>query len=182
MLGPPVPEPPQVESFTFDFAADPRCQGTMSFNHPVRHTVFDGLGRSDSVQQNVSVRPGATSRTDEGASAVLSFRSRLVALPSDGSAGGQILVNGAPLPPSDNSSASQHEVRVAAGVVRIEATLSTPVPPGSLWELDFSSTAGLVAGSLRSEGGAVAVADDRRIVFRLGGDRGESFRLRVAIR
>jgi len=182
MLGPPVPEPPQAESFTFDFAADPRCRGTMSFNYPVRLTVFDSLGRSDSVQQNLSVRPGATLRTDDGASAVLSFHSRLVALPADGSARGQILVNGAPLAPSDNSSASRHEVRVGAGVVRIEATLSTVAAPGSLWELDFSSSEGLVAGSLRPEGGAVVSADERRIVFRLNGNRGETFRLRVAIR
>lgn len=154
----------------------------MAFEHPVRLTVIDSLGRSDSVQQNVSVRPGAALRTDEGASAVLSFRSRLVALPADGSAGGQLLVNGAPLAPSDNSSASQHEVRVGAGVVRIEARLSTAVPPGSLWELDFSSSAGLVAGSLRPEAGAVVSSEERRIVFRLNGDRGESFRLRVAIR
>jgi hypothetical protein len=182
MLGPPVPEPPQVQSFTFDFAADPRCRGTTSFNHPVRLTVFDSLGRSDAVQQNVSVRPGSTLRGDEGASAILSFQSRLVALPADGSARGQIAVNGARLAPSDNSSASLHEVRVGAGVVRIEATLSTPVSPGSLWELDFSSSASLVAGSLKAEGGAVVGADERRIVFRLRGDRGETFRLRVTIR
>jgi len=154
----------------------------MSFNHPVRLTVFDSLGRSDSVQQNVSVRPGATLRTDEGASSILSFKSRLVALPADGSVRGQIVVNGAPLAPGDNGSASRHEVRVGAGLVRIEATLSTPASPGSLWELDFSSSAGLVAGSLRPEGGAVVSADERRIVFRLNGDRGESVRLRVTIR
>jgi len=182
MLGPPVPEPPQVESFTFNFEADPRCRGSMSFNHPVRLTVFDGLGRSDSVQQNVSVRPGATYRTEDRTSAILSFKSQLAALPPDGSARGQIVVNGARLPPSDNASASRHEVRVGTGTVRIEVTLLTPVSPGSLWELDFSSSKDLVAGSVKPEGGAVVGAEERRIVFRLNGDRGETFRLRVEVR
>ncbi len=182
MLGPPVPAPPPIESFEFSFAADPRCRGTMSFNHPVRLTVFDSLGRSDSVQQNVTVQSGVTYRTDVGMSAVLSFKSQLLALPPDGSARGQIVVNGARLPPSDNASASLHEVRVGAGIVRIEATLLTRVSPGSLWELDFSSSAGLVAGSVKVEGGAVVGADERRIVFRLNGDRGETLRLRVEVR
>jgi len=182
MLGPPVPAPPQEESFTFDFEADPRCRGTMSFNHPVRLTVFDSLGRSDSVQQNVTVQPGATYRTDEGTSAILSFESQLAAVPPDGSARGQIVVNGARLAPSDNASASRHEVRVGAGIVRIEVTLLTPVSPGSLWELDFSSSASLVAGSLKPEAGATVGADERRIVFRLNGDRGETFRLRLSVR
>jgi hypothetical protein len=182
MLGPPVPEPPQVESFTFDFKADPRCLGPMSFNYPVRLTVFDSLGRSDSVQQNVTVQPGATYRTDEGTSAILSFESQLAAVPPDGSARGQIVVNGARLPPSDNASASRHEVRVGAGIVRIEVTLLTPVSPGSLWELDFSSSASLVAGSLKPEAGATVGAGGRRIVFRLNGDRGETFRLRLSVR
>jgi len=154
----------------------------MSFNHPVRLTVFDSLGRSDSVQQNVTVQSGVTYRTDDGMSAVLSFKSRLLALPPDGSARGQIVVNGARLPPSDNASASLHEVRVGAGMVRIEATLLTRVSPGSLWELDFSSSAALVAGSVKPEGGAVVGADERRIVFRLNGDRGETLRLRVEVR
>jgi hypothetical protein len=92
------------------------------------------------------------------------------------------MVNGARLPPSDNASASRHEVRVGAGNVRIEVTLLTQVPPGSFWELDFSSSEGLVAGSLKPEGGAVVGADERRIVFRLNGDRGETFRLRVEVR
>jgi len=182
MLGPPVPAPPQQESFEFDFTADPRCRGTMSFNHPVRLTVFDSLGRSDSVQQNVTVQPGATYRADEGTSAILSFESQLAALPPDGSARGQIVVNGARLAPSDNASASRHEVRVGAGIVRIEVTLLTPVSPGSLWELDFSSSASLVAGSLKPEAGATVGADERRIVFRLNGDRGETFRLRLSVR
>jgi hypothetical protein len=182
MLGPPVPEPPQAESFTFNFEADPRCRGTMSFNYPVRLTVFDSLGRSDSVQQNVTVQSGATYRTDEGTSAILSFESQLAAVPPDGRARGQIVVNGARLPPSDNASASRHEVRVGAGIVRIEVTLLTPVSPGSLWELDFSSSASLVAGSLKPEAGATVGAGERRIVFRLNGDRGETFRLRLSVR
>jgi hypothetical protein len=182
MLGPPVPAPPQQESFEFDFTADPRCRGTMSFNHPVRLTVFDGLGRSDSVQQNVTVQPGARYRADEGTSSILSFESQLAAVPPDGSARGQIVVNGARLPPSDNASPSRHEVRVGAGIVRIEVTLLTQVPPGSLWELDFSSSASLVAGSLKPEAGATVGADERRIVFRLNGDRGETFRLRLSVR
>jgi hypothetical protein len=182
MLGPPVPEPPQAESFTFNFEADPRCRGTMSFNYPVRLTVFDSLGRSDSVQQNVTVQSGATYRTDEGTSAILSFESQLAAVPPDGRARGQIVVNGARLPPSDNASASRHEVRVGAGIVRIEVTLLTPVSPGSLWELDFSSSASLVAGSLKPEAGATVGAGGRRIVFRLNGDRGETFRLRLSVR
>jgi hypothetical protein len=77
---------------------------------------------------------------------------------------------------------SLHEVRVDLGGRRIVTNLSTPVSPGSLWELDFSSSAGLVAGSLEPVGGAVVSADERRIVFRLSGDRGETFRLRVTIR
>ncbi len=182
MLGPPVPEPPQVESFTFNFEADPRCRDTMSFNHPVRLTVFDSLGRSDSVQQDVTVQSGATYRTDEGTSAILSFSSRLSAVPPDGRARGQIVVNGVRLPPSDNASASRHELRVRAGIVRIEVTLLTPVSPGSFWELDFSSNASLVAGSLKPEAGAAVGADERRIVFRLNGDRGETFRLRLSLR
>jgi hypothetical protein len=182
MLGPPVTEPPQVESFTFNFEADPRCTGTMSFNYPVRLTVFDSLGRSESTQQNVTVQSGTTSRTNDGTSTTLSFRSQLAAQPPDGRARGQIMVNGARLPPSDNASASRHEVRVGAGTVRIEVTLLTPVSPGSFWELDFSSSEGLVAGSVKPEGGAVVGADERRIVFRLNGDRGETFRLRVEVR
>ena len=182
MLGPPVPAPPPFESFEFSFAADPRCRGTMSFNHPVRLTVYDGSGRSDSVQQNVTVQSGTTSRTDDGTSSILSFRSQLAAQPPDGRARGQIVVNGARLPPSDNASASRHEVRVGAGIVRIEVTLLTQVPPGSLWELDFSSSESLVAGSLKPQGGAVVGADGRRIVFRLNGDRGETLRLRLELR
>jgi hypothetical protein len=183
MLGPPVPEPPQVESFTFNFEADSRCRDTMSFNHPVRLTVFDSLGRSDSVQQNVTVQSGATYRTDDGTSStILAFGSQLAAPPADGRARGQIVVNGARLPPSDNSSASRHEVRVGVGIVRIEVTLLTQVPPGSLWELDFSSSTSLVAGSLKPEAGTTVGADGRRVVFRLNGDRGETFRLRLSVR
>ena len=181
MLGPPVPEPPQVESFTFNFEADPRCRGTMSFNHPVRLTVFDSLGRSASVQQNVSVQPGATYRTDGGTSGILSFKSQLAALPADGRARGQIVVNGVRLAPSDNASASRHAIRVGVGIVRIEATLLTPVTPGSLWELDFSSSASIVPGSLKAEGGATVGAADGRIAFRLNGDLGETLRLRLEV-
>ncbi len=181
MLGPPVPEPPQVESFTFNFEADPRCQGTMSFNHPVRLTVFDSLGRNASVQQNVSVRPGATYRRDGGASVILSFKSQLAALPANGNARGQIAVNGVRLAPSHNASASRHEIRVGVGIVRIEAALLTPVTPGSLWEIDFSSSAGIVPGSLRAEGGATVGAADDRITFRLNGDLGETLRLRLEV-
>jgi hypothetical protein len=182
MLGPPVPEPPQVDNFTFSFEADPRCRGTTNFSHPVRLTVYDAAGRSASVQQNVSVRPGATERTTDGATAKLSFKSQLAALPRDGRARGQIVVNGARLPPSDNGSAQRLELGVGAGVVQIEVTLLTPVPPESFWELDFSSSETLVAGSLRSEAGSVIASDGRRIVFRLSGDRGETLRLSLSVR
>ena len=182
MLGPPVPEPPQTESFRFDFEGDPRCLGTMSFNYPVRLTVFDSLGRSDSVQQNVSVQPGLAYRTDDGTSTILSFKSQLAALPPDGSVRGRIAVNGAAIPPLDNAAASRHEVRVGAGIVRIEVTLLTPAPPGSFWELDFSSSESLVAGSLKPEAGVAVRNGENRIVFRLNGDRGETFRLRLSVR
>ncbi len=183
MLGPPVPaSPPPIPAFQFDFEGDPRCEGTMSFNHPVRLTVFDDLGRSASVQQNVIVLPGMTYRTDDAASASLSFQSRLLALPADGSAQGQIMVNGAVLPPSDDRSAARHEVQVGTGIVRIQAVLTTAVGPGSLWELDFSTSESLVSGSLRAEAGSVVGLEERRIVFRLSGDRGETFRLRLAVR
>jgi hypothetical protein len=182
MLGPPVPEPPPIESFTFNFEADPRCRGTMSFNHPVRLTVFDDLGRSDSVQQNVTVRTGTTYRTDDAQGAILSFTSQLAAVPADGRARGQIVVNGSQELTLDNASATRRDVRVGAGVVRVEATLLTPVPAGSLWQLDFSSSEGLVAGSLKAEEGALVGGDDRRVLFRLSGDRGETFRLRLLLR
>jgi hypothetical protein len=182
MLGPPVPEPPQVESFTFSFEADPRCRGTMIFNHPVRLTVYDEFGGSDSDQQNVSVRSAATSRTDDGSSAILSFRSHLATLPPIESARGQIVVNGMKLPPSSGASPTAHELRVRAGTVQIEAVLLTRVAPGSLWELDFSSSESVIPGSLRPEWGSVASADGRRIVFRLNGDRGDTFRFRLEAR
>ncbi len=181
MLGPPVPEPPLLESFEFDFEADPRCRGNKTFNHPVRHTVYDRYGRKASVQQNVAVRP-ATYRVDEGASTTLAFTSQLVAAPPDGRARGQIAVNGVALPPSDSASASRHELRVAEGSVPIELTLLTEVPPGSYWVLDFSSSANVAAGSLRAERGAVAASGERRIVLRLSGDRGETMRLRLTVR
>jgi hypothetical protein len=182
MLGPPVPEPPLAESFTFDFTDDPRCRGSKSFNHPVRHTVFDRYGRKASVQQNVTVRPAAAVQTENGRSATLAFQSRLAAPPMDGRARGLIVVNGAILPAQDNSSPSKHSVRVDEGVVRIELTLQTAVAPGSLWELDFSASAALVPGSVRAETGMVASAEDRRIVLRLNGDRGESLRIRLEVR
>jgi hypothetical protein len=182
MLGPPVPDPPLAESFTFDFAADSRCRGSKSFNHPVRHTVFDRYGRKANVQQNVTVRPGAAFHADTGGSATLSFQSRLAAPPMDGRARGLIVVNGAILPPQDNSSPSKHSVRVDEGVVRIELTLQTAVAPGSLWELDFSSSAAIVPGSLRAEAGMVASSDNGRIALRLSGDRGESLRIRLEVR
>jgi hypothetical protein len=182
MLGPPVPEPRQIDHFTFDFASDPRCGGTRTFIYPVRLTVFDDLGRSDRVQQNVTVLSGPAYRTDDGGSAILSFASRLLTLPPDGSARGQILVNGQPLPPSDNRSATRHEMRVGTGSVRVQLTLMTPAAPGSLWELDFSSSVGLVSGSLRVESGSVAGGDDRRVLVRLNGDRGETIRLRLSLR
>ncbi|HEY7698899.1 MAG TPA: hypothetical protein VIE88_10815 [Vicinamibacteria bacterium] len=90
-------------------------------------------------------------------------------------------VNGARLRPSDNASAQRHQLGVGAGIVRIEITLLTPVPPGSFWELDFSSSERLIAGSLKAEGG-VAASDGRRIVFRLSGDRGETFRPSLSVR
>ncbi len=182
MLGPPVPEPPQVESFSFSFEADPRCQGTMTFNHPVRLTVYDGFGGSGSVQQNVSVRSGASSRTDGGASAILSFRSLLATQPPNENARGQIVVNSMRLLPSSGASPTTHEMRVRAGTVQIEVTLVSGVTAGSLWELDFSSSESVVPGSLRAESGAVSTAEPRRIVFRLNGDRGETFRFRLETR
>jgi hypothetical protein len=181
MLGPPVAEPPLLESFEFDFAGDPRCLGVKDFNHPVRHTVYDSHGRKASVQQNVTVRPVAY-RVDEGASTTLSFTSQLLAPPPDGRARGQIVVNAMALPPSDNASAARHELRVTEGTVSIALTLLTAAPPGSYWELDFTSSANVAPGSLRAETGAVAASGERRIVLRLNGDRGETMRLRLTIR
>jgi hypothetical protein len=182
MLGPPVPEPPPLDRFEFSFASDPRCRGTKSFNYPVRHTVYDRSGRSARIQQNVTVQSGLLYGTDDGESATVSFESRLAALPADGRARGQIAVNGVGLSPSHSASPSRHDVAVGAGTVRIELTVLTPVAPGSLWELDFSSSASLVPGSLKPEAGGVAAADDRRVVFRLNGDRGETLRLRLSVR
>ncbi len=154
----------------------------MTFNHPVRLTVYDADGGSDSVQQNVSVRSGASSRTNDDASVRLSFRSLLATQPPNENAHGQIAVNGMRLATSNGASRTTHELRVRAGTVQVEVVLLTQVTPGSLWELDFSSSESIIAGSFLPEAGVVASADDRRIVFRLNGDRGERFRLRLEVR
>jgi hypothetical protein len=182
MLGPPVPEPPQVESFTFSFEADARCRGTMTFNHPVRLTVYDESGRSDSAQQNVTVRSSAASLTDDGATALLSFRSRVIPFaPLEGSLG-RMIVNGTQLQPIAGAFPTAYQVAVGRGVVRIEAEVLNEIAPGSLLELDFSASEHIVPGSLRPESGAVVSADQRRIVFRLDGGRGESLRFRLEAR
>lgn len=184
MLGSPVPDPPPDPSFTFSFDADPRCLGSQEFNRPVRLTVYDYEGRSASIQQNVLVRPGTSYRQERSPGTRLSFESQLVALPSDGSVRGQVLVDHSPLPPLDNASPSRYEVAVGVGAneVLIEALLVTPAPAQSLWEMDFSSTEAVVPGSFRPERGTVVSATGRRIVFRLNGGAGEVLRFRVELR
>jgi hypothetical protein len=182
MLGPPVPDPPATESFTFSFDADPRCRESNDFNHPVRLTVYDELGRSASVQDNISVKPGAPLKFWHEETLGLRFKSHLIAMAAEGNIRGQIWVNGSPLPPSDNGAPRVHHVQVRAGSVVIEAAALTRVPAGTLWELDFSSSEAVVPGSLSVSMGTVASLDARRVVLRLDGDGGERLLLRLETR
>jgi hypothetical protein len=179
MLGPPVPPPPATKSFTFSFAADPRCGAEAVFNHPVRLTVFDQFGQSASVQENVAVKSGAALR--EGLARV-DFESRLVALPPDGRVRGQLAANGALLPPETSASPARHSVSVSGRYLRIEGVLATAAPEGTFWELDFGSSAAVVPGSLQVEMGTAAGRGERQIVLRLAGVEGERFRIRLEIR
>jgi hypothetical protein len=179
MLGPPVPEPPQAESFTFSFDADPRCRREKSFNHPVRLTVYDRTGRIARVQKDVTVRSAEASSTEDVG---LAFKSVVATFPPIERAVGRVVVNGVQLAPTTGAFPALYETRVRTGTIRIEAVLASPVAPGSLWELDFSSSERMVPGSLRPESGAVVSADDRRVVFRLEGNPGESVRVRLEAR
>lgn len=181
MLGPPVPEPPASESFTFDFNADPRCRDQMEFNRPVRLTVYDAAGASDSTQENVRIVSGSTYRATVAQSARLRFETFLAAPAPGAAVRGQIQVDEGPLIPLVNGQHVPLEARPSRGSVTVTASLLTPAPAGSYWELDFTASDGVVPGSLRVEQGDVASASDRRVVLRLSGEPGEVIRLRLQI-
>jgi len=136
------------------------------------------MGRSDDVQQNITVQPGTPFRSPPE-SASLRFASRIL---THEHVEGWVSLNGQPLGPVTSAEPTEYNVRWASLEAHVEVTLSSRAPEGTYWELDFRMSGVFAAGSLKIDRGVAVVLEPGRVVFRLRGVVGEkagvSFRKR----
>lgn len=173
LLGPPVPAPPQVPAFTFDFAADPRCGDGNAFNRPVRLRVMDGLGRSDTVQQNVWVPQSFGAQLSVS---TVTLSSRLLHPSGTETLAGWLTVDASTPLPVTSAERREYLVRVDPKGSLVEGTVQGRAPPETLWEIAIDRAGN---AAFRVEAGTPVAVEGNRIVFRLSGTEGEKIRFRV---
>ncbi len=102
-----------------------------------------------------------------------SFTSYLGIAPFDGSARGQVMLNGTRTDSVDSSSPFQHRAQGKFGENTIEAFVPTPTDQPGFWRFDFGGADGFVAGSIKIQSGQVISSNSKSVVFRVSGAPGE---------
>jgi len=95
-----------------------------------------------------------------------SFTSRLELPPPDGSARGQVLLNGTALHETNNAAPFRHHLNGQEGRNTVEARLVSGTGEGQ-WVFNFAGAPHFVDGSLAVESGQVIAQGSDRIVFRV---------------
>jgi len=167
VFGPPVSTSGQVVTYNFGFS----CIGQTI---TVQLTVTGPDGTADVTSQLVPVMY-LTNPFQQSLELESSVGAFLGVRPFDGTARGDIVLNGVRVGGVDSAGATDARFRGKPGVNTLEVT-SNAEQEGFL-RLDWSGAAHFVPGSIKIEYGTVISLDDRTVVFRLNGAPGERLKL-----
>ncbi len=103
-----------------------------------------------------------------------SFASTIETRGRDGSATGNVRVNGVSLDSVNDTTSFRHRVRGASETVLVEGTLESAVP--GLWRFDLGLDGRVIPGSIEALEGQVLGREPLAILFRLTGQPGERIR------